>query len=78
MRRFCDNRIEAEAGTEDIGGADMMVVVLVLLLLLLIGKRRGKVRKTPYLNTPQQNTGKMNTHEKTKTHHGRNTDATPN
>ena len=56
----------------------VVVLLLVLLLLLLLkGERRGKVRKTPYLNTPQQNIGKMNTHKKTKTHHGRSTGATP-
>ena len=56
----------------------LLLLWLLLLLLLMIGQRRGKVKKTSYLNTPQQNIGKMNTHEKTKTHHGRKTGATPN
>ena len=56
----------------------VLVLLLLLLLLLMVGGRKGKVKKTSYLNTPQQNIGKMNTHEKTKTHHGRKTGATPN
>ena len=56
----------------------VLVLLLLLLLLLMIGRRRGKVKKISYLTIPQQNIGKMNTHEKIKTHHGRNTSATPN